>query len=102
MTNADKKTRMALFEAAAKIWMDRLPWLKIVHWTTAYNPKAVTTPDRITIEFITGDASFSPLGRAQSQKGSVVSLGDNPLTTYVHEIGHSKSFPAREVTMTKH
>jgi hypothetical protein len=92
LSDADKASRMKLFEEAAKIWMDRLPWLHIIRLTTPYDRKATTPANRITVQFVEGGTSSSPLGRAERQDWSYISLGEGYLSTYVHEIGHSK-FP---------
>ncbi|EXK49881.1 hypothetical protein FOMG_02360 [Fusarium oxysporum f. sp. melonis 26406] len=89
LSDADKSSRMKLFEEAAKVWMDRLPWLHIIHITTPYDPKATTPAGRITVQFVKGGTSSSPLGRAERQDWSYISLGEPYLSTYVHEIGHT-------------
>ncbi|KAF4435368.1 zincin [Fusarium acutatum] len=84
---------MKLFEATAKIEMDRLPWLHIIRLTTPYDPKATTSTGRIAVQFVTGGTSSLPLGRAARQDWSYISLGEPYLSMYVHEIGHTLGLP---------
>ncbi|KAM5342201.1 hypothetical protein ACJ41O_015232 [Fusarium nematophilum] len=89
LTSAEETKRKNMFEAAAKVWMDRLPWLQIKEDLSSYNEQATTTPDRVTIVFADSGTSSSPHGRALSQDESYITLGTPDLGVYVHELGHS-------------
>jgi len=91
LTPAEVKERKDMFRLAVKTWRDRIPWLKMYEIDNQnYNPKATTTPTRLTISLVEGCVSWSPLGRAPTQEASVLAISCPSLWLYLHEIGHSK------------
>lgn len=84
----DRKQR---FRDATKRWSSRLKWLEFPELTDSYDKGASTPATRVTITFVDADVSWWPVGMADTQKASVVLLGNEDDSFYVHGIGHSKS-----------
>jgi hypothetical protein len=64
LSDSEKEQRKQTFRDAAKVWMDRLPWMKIEERTDPYDMKSASPPDRITVNFTEGSVSWSPVGKA--------------------------------------
>jgi hypothetical protein len=89
LTDQDVSDRKAMFQRAAQVWMDKLPWLKIQLVDDPF-PTDAAPAAGIRIDFLTGCVSWSPVGRKPAQVDSVVSIGCPSLNVYVHELGHSE------------
>ncbi|CAG9953046.1 unnamed protein product [Clonostachys rosea f. rosea IK726] len=81
----DRKQR---FRDATKRWSNRLKWLQFSELTDSYDKNANTVATRVTITFVDADISWWPVGMADTQKASVVLLGNEDDSFYVHGIGH--------------
>lgn len=99
-TAAAKTKRGPGFEAAVKLWTDRVPSLQFVE--VGPPSETLTAGGAITLQSVDDDISSSPAGRAMNVRGdrfvaeiNMMILGNcGDLATcayiYAHEIGHSK------------
>jgi len=95
-----KTARETSFLAAVKVWTDRLPFLK-------FEDKGInsvgTLNGPIVLKFSDKSVSSSPVGRSQSAGGNYMLLGSTGnIGVYVHEIGHSMSFPQPSIHVCMH